>query len=115
METMYILNPGLARQPANARRASREEQRARMSGGGERSFPACWPRVALVAIVPGRQLLLLTRKAEQASGKLTKWQSASRSRRLLCSGEKPPGSGKAIDLLRNNDTRDKKKKEIGRM
>ena len=73
------------------------------------------PRVAIVALVPGRRLLRLTRKSERASGKLTKWPSASRRPLGSCSGEKPPGSGRAIDLLRYDEPRDKKKKEIGRM
>ena len=54
-------------------------------------------RVAVVALVAGRRLLRLTRKSERASGKLTKWPSASRRLLCSCSGEKPPGSGRVID------------------
>ena len=45
--------------------------------------------MALVAIVPGRQPLRLTRKSERASGKLTKWPSASRRLLCSCSGKSP--------------------------
>ena len=72
-------------------------------------------RVAVVALVAGRRLLRLTRKSERASGKLTKWPSASRRLLCSCSGEKPPGSGRAIGLLRNDEPRDKKEIEFGRM